>query len=656
MRPFKIFAQSAVSTAPIARAELECAQVNALARQAPLLALVMAANTLALAAIFFPSAPQGLTLIAPGVLLVICAGFAWEWSRRDAVPLAAERAARILRHVNYAAALLCVVYTLWGVALYLHADASQRSALISAMALTGIFAIFALAQLPKTALLVGGMSLPPFAWLLMASGDATSILAGANVFVLIVALFFMVSRAARDFEALIGAQNQALGLAEENRQIANTDILTGLSNRREFFARLEEEMGRAEAEAEDELELVLGIVDLDGFKPINDLHGHALGDHVLRECAERLRPFEAEGVRIARLGGDEFGVYIAGAMSETEILILGARICAALKQPVRVGEAQATLSASIGFARYPLDAQEAHQLYERADFALYFGKQGHRGEAVLFTPGHEKKMRLNAEIEQALRRADLEQEISIEFQPLFDTVHRSIVAFEALARWNSPELGAVGPDLFIPIAERSDVIHVLTRTVLRKALAAAKAWPETVSLGFNLSMRDLLSKRAIVQIIAIIEASGFDPARIDIEVTETALLTDFEIAEESLHSLKRLGVKISLDDFGTGYSSLSYVHRLPLDKIKIDRSFIQEMHGNGVARDIVKSMIGLIGNLKLDCVTEGVETSEQFDMLRAYGCDVVQGFLFSKPIPQDKVAAFIAETQNTALGAAARSA
>jgi diguanylate cyclase (GGDEF)-like protein len=396
----------------------------------------------------------------------------------------------------------------------------------------------------------------------------------------------------------------------------------------------------------------MGIVDLDGFKPVNDLHGHALGDLVLRECADRLRVLENQGVSIARLGGDEFGVFKSGPMTESEILAFGGEICAALKAPVFVGDAQATISSSIGFARFPEDADDMQQLYERADFALYFAKQNHRGEAVLFTSDHETKMRMNARIEQCLRRADLDQEIQLEFQPLFAVRDQSLVSFEALARWKSPELGAVSPNLFVPIAERSEIIHLLTRTVVRKALMAAKTWPKSVGVSFNLSVRDLLSPRALTQIVAMIENSGVETSRIDIEVTETSLLTEFEKAEAALIMLKRLGVKISLDDFGTGYSSLSYVHKLPLDKIKIDRSFIQEMQGSDVARNIVKSMIALIGNLNLHCVTEGVETSEQFDLLRQFGCDVVQGFLFGRPIPQDEVARFIAESHARTLGGA----
>jgi predicted signal transduction protein with EAL and GGDEF domain len=208
-------------------------------------------------------------------------------------------------------------------------------------------------------------------------------------------------------------------------------------------------------------------------------------------------------------------------------------------------------------------------------------------------------------------------------------------------RWTSPDLVDVSPEDFIPVAESGELIHAITRAALRKALRAARTWPHDIKLSFNISIRDLVSQRALMQIMALIEGSGFDPSRLDIEVTETALVADFERAAAAIAQLKMMGVNISLDDFGAGHSSLAYIHRLPLDMIKIDRSFVQEMHVNSIARDIVRSMIGLCANLNLDCVTEGVETQEQFDLLRGFGCTFVQGFLFCPPVPEDEVAGVI---------------
>ena len=247
------------------------------------------------------------------------------------------------------------------------------------------------------------------------------------------------------------------------------------------------------------------------------------------------------------------------------------------------------IACSIGFAIYPEAGTTAEQLFERADYALYHVKQHARGRSVVFSQEHEIQIRQFALVENCLRNADLEQELSINFQPIYDVVRCEVVAFEALARWDSPKLGPIPPDDFIPVAERTDFVSKLTRILLRKALACVRTWPDDIRISFNLSVRDISSAEAILKIIAIIENSGVAPERIDLEVTETALIRDFDKGNECLRALKSLGVHISLDDFGSGYSSLSYVHRLPLDKIKIDRSFIKDIETQGASRDIVKT-------------------------------------------------------------------
>jgi diguanylate cyclase (GGDEF)-like protein len=617
--------------------DLAMARLAVLSAQAPRVFAILSIQVLALSFTFINAAPATLTLFASPALLAALIWRAVYWTCRRNQPFPPEMASAALRRAHVTAALFGLAFAGWTMALYGYGDALLRSELVYAVAIGDIICIFALAQSPKTALMIGGLTLPGFLVLLAVTGEPSAIIVSVDLMLVAGFLASMVVASARDFEQLVGAQRLAVELAADNIRLANTDSLTGLANRREFFDALR----RATAAEGTRRPLAIGVIDLDGFKPINDLYGHAVGDLVLRECAARVSQFGNDHTTIARLGGDEFGVVLRGDYSETQILEIGAEICGALRAPLRVADIRAGVSASIGFARYPHDGEESRQLYERADYALYFAKQHHRGDSVLFSPEHESKMLMTARIEQSLRRADFGKEITVAFQPLYAAADRSIVGFEALARWDSPELGQVAPDCFIPVAERGEIIHALTRTVIRKALAAAREWPDHLSLSFNLSIRDLLSRAALTQLVAIIHNSGFDPARIDIEVTETALISDFARAEEALVMLKRLGVKISLDDFGTGYSSLAYVHRLPLDRIKIDRSFVRELQGDGAARDIVRSMIALCSNLRLDCVIEGVETQEQFELLRSYGVNVVQGFLFSRPIAAADVAAFI---------------
>jgi predicted signal transduction protein with EAL and GGDEF domain len=231
--------------------------------------------------------------------------------------------------------------------------------------------------------------------------------------------------------------------------------------------------------------------------------------------------------------------------------------------------------------------------------------------------------------------------MSLNFQPIVDVERGKVVGFEALARWVSPILGRVAPDVFIRVAERSDLINRLTRTLLRQALDAAKTWPSDIRVSFNLSMRDLVSREAILGIVAIIEDSGIATSRIELEVTETALIQDFDQANESLLTLRALGLGISLDDFGTGYSSLSYVQQFPIDTLKIDRSFVRDVETKPSCRAIVKSVIDLCRNLKLTCVVEGMETEDQVCVLRALGCTTMQGYLFGKPMPAGEVLGFL---------------
>jgi diguanylate cyclase (GGDEF)-like protein len=618
--------------------ELDAARLSSLIDNLPLLYAIVCVNVLAVAHAFAGVAPDLLVYAAPAVLLAFAFLRSIYWLCRQKRAIDPGVARSMLRSVHGVAIVSGALYTIWAMALFVYGDAALRLQVLFTVVVSSMICSFILAQLPRVALALAGLSLPGFLLLFVISGGAEAPFVAISLLLVGLFLAHMVMKASRDFEALVAARVRAVELAEENRRLANTDSLTALPNRREFFQRLE----RALTESGGGRSLVMGVIDLDGFKPINDLYGHAIGDCVLRECASRLETFAAgQGMTIARLGGDEFALFMRGDFSEADILQFGEEICAAIRAPLRFADVHAGVSASIGFARFPHDAMDGHHLYERADYALYFGKQNHRGGPVLFSSEHESKMLLNARIEQALRKADFDKELSIQFQPLVDAETQRVVAFEALTRWSNPDLGEVGPEIFIPVAESGELIHLITRTTLRKALQAAKCWPAGVNLSFNISIRDLVSRRALTQVMALIRGSGFDPARLDIEVTETALVADFDRAAAAIAELKAMGVNISLDDFGTGYSSLSYVHRLPLDMIKIDRSFVQEMATSAVARDIIHSMIGLCANLNLTCVTEGVETPEQFELLRQFGSQFVQGYLFGRPVNEDEVAAVI---------------
>lgn len=448
----------------------------------------------------------------------------------------------------------------------------------------------------------------------------------------------------------VQARAHADRLRDEMQTLADCDVLTGLPNRRSFFRDMD--VALAAAGAGEPFDVAL--IDLDGFKPINDIYGHSVGDELLIAVGGRLRDAVGadQGVA-ARMGGDEFAVILRGRRSQAELEAFGARLCDALRETYLLGSVAANISGSVGFVRVPDTALSPSQLLERADYALYFAKQNLRGAPVIFTERHETEMRDFSVVDQTLRTSDLDAELSIVFQPQVDVQENRTVSFEALARWNSARLGAVRPDIFIKAAERSGLITQITLLLLEKALKQVRSWPVDTRVSFNLSARDLRSGISIDNVCTAVRDSGIDPRRIEFEITETAMLTDFEQACEALAQLKAMGCRIAVDDFGSGYSSFSYIHRLPVDKIKIDRSFVVQLVKHSSALKIIKTIIDLCRNLNLECVIEGVETQAEMTKLAQVRARYIQGYLFARPMPADEVLPFLAnETDRLALAVA----
>jgi diguanylate cyclase (GGDEF)-like protein len=423
---------------------------------------------------------------------------------------------------------------------------------------------------------------------------------------------------------------------DEASTLANFDALTGLPNRRSFFEYLDIAMASG-------ARFDLALVDLDGFKPVNDVYGHAAGDAVLIEVGRRLTDLCRDRGTVARLGGDEFALIVHGLAYEADVAAFGETVRASLMSPIALPSAQATVSGSLGFVRHdgaaraPLNASE---LLERADYALYQAKANRGTEAVIFDRCHERDMHRLNRVEQALRDGNLDTELHVLFQPQFDLTASRTVAFEALARWNSPQLGEVPPDIFIRAAERCGMINELTLCLLRKALLAAETWPEDLRLAFNLSARDIHSLPSVHRIRHLVMCSSVAPTCLEFEITETAMLGDLTQAQAGLALLKALGSRIALDDFGTGYSTFTYLQALPIDTLKIDRSFVAGLQKKPT-RQIVKTLIDLCENLELDHVIEGVETEQELALIQAAGASCVQGYLFGKPMPQADIAAYL---------------
>ena len=621
------------------------AQHAAYARRIPFLYFILVTNSLASAWTFARYAPPALSIGIPAMLFGICLWRAiWFWRTRNVVYSDAELLRQVKRIVRLAS-ILTLGFTIWGLSLFHYGDGYAKGQMIFCMALNVLTCAFCLMHLRAAALAIMTVADIPFATFFFFEGHETYRAIAVNLVMVSVAMVAVLMAYNRDFVRLVGSRAEMRRLSDENFRIANIDALTELPNRRWFFANLEEFHRQA---VQRRTRFAVGIIDLDGFKPVNDTYGHATGDRLLVEVGQRLRGLRDAGgaagscMTVARLGGDEFAVLVSGDVSDETLKALGRRIRDTLRLPYNIGAASAQIGCSMGVAIYPDHGDTFETVFERADYALYFAKRQLRGETVLFSAEHQARIRDDSVIENALQSADIEREFSLVFQPVLDVRQNRVASFEALARWDSPTLGPVSPAVFIPAAERTGLILSLTRSLLAKALKQAAQWPEDIRLAFNLSAHDLCSPESILAIIAAVNTSKVSARRIDFEITETAMARDFGAARAGVDALKALGAGISLDDFGTGFSSLSHVHSLPLDTLKVDRSFIQDICDNPASFKIVKSLAALCADMDLTCVVEGVETAEQLALLRTLNCDRVQGYHFARPMKPEAIADYLA--------------
>jgi diguanylate cyclase (GGDEF)-like protein len=412
--------------------------------------------------------------------------------------------------------------------------------------------------------------------------------------------------------------------------MARHDALTDLPNR----AYLSEEMEKLLARLCDGgTPFNVFLFDLDLFKTVNDSLGHPIGDELLKAIAGRLRGASLAGYTAARFGGDEFAILQAEEGDQREnAIVLAKRLQATLCEPYQIEGHQIVIGISIGIALAPDHGASQIELLKNADLALYRAKSGRLGYQF-YEPQMDSELRLRRELEVDLREAVSKNEFVLHYQTIVDVTSRRVCGVEALVRWNHPKRGLLGPDRFIPIAEELGLIIPIGEWILRQACRDATAWSEDVRLAVNLSPVQFRSGNLLTCVTDALVGAGLCPARLELEVTESVLLENNPESLAVLHQLKAGGVHIVLDDFGTGYSSLSYLRMFPFDKIKIDRSFVAEFSDRADCAAIVCAVTGLGRTLQLDTTAEGVETFEQFELLRAAGCTHAQGFLFSRPVP-----------------------
>ncbi|MEP2945460.1 MAG: EAL domain-containing protein [Lentilitoribacter sp.] len=621
--------------------ELVKAQFSLFSTQVPLMYAVLLINTWALAFSFYNEAPDWLSVYIPMGITLVCGIRILSWLRSRSADPSFESAHKMLVRTNILSGAFTIMLTVWSLMLYPYGNSFMQGHIAFFMAITGVGVIICLQQLRSAALIIALSVNVPFVLFFGTTGIASFLIIAGNMVLVTAALLMVTTVQSRNFASMIDARVELEAANKENEKLANRDSLTGLANRRQFFTHLNQEFVLAER---SKSKLTVGIIDLDGFKPINDLYGHAMGDNLLTQVGARLSELANEHLSISRLGGDEFALVIKNDLTNEQLLAFGREVCDILNTPFALPDASVQISGSIGFAVYPDLASSAHELYERADYALYQSKKTNRGDAVVFCKSHIRDIETDSKIELILSDANLEQEIAVFFQPIVDLKTSRTVAFEALARWDGPILGKVSPAVFIPIAEKTGLITRLTEILLNKALLAASRWPDDIRLSFNLSAKDISSPIAAMKIFKIIKNSQIDPKRIDLEITETATMFDFEQAQSSIQLLKSLGCGIALDDFGTGFSSLSQLHALPLTKIKIDRSFVTQIDQKPASYKIVKSLLALSRDMHLQCVIEGVETKDELKVIDSCGGQFVQGYFFSEPLPETEIAHFIKET------------
>ena len=436
---------------------------------------------------------------------------------------------------------------------------------------------------------------------------------------------------------------------EQVKHLAFHDPLTNLPNRLLFNDRLT--LAVAQAHRHNQRLAVL-FLDLDRFKVINDSLGHSVGDELLRQVAERIQEYVREGDTVARLGGDEFTLLVPGISAEEDAAKIARKICEAIHDPFWIDGRELFVTTSVGVSVYPSDGHDGETLVRNADSAMYRAKEQGRDNYQLYTPAMNAKAVERLSLESRLRQAVANDELELHFQPFIDLRTAEVLGAEALIRWRHPELGLIPPMDFIPIAELSGLIVPIGEWVLRTACAEARKWHKKgfgrMTVSVNLSSRQFQQTDLVSQVTNALEETGLEADKLDLEITESNAMQNAEHSINTLRGLKNRGVRISMDDFGTGYSSLNYLKRFPIDRIKLDQSFVRDLPSDKDDAAIAMAVIAMGRSLELVVIAEGVETEEQLAFLKGHECDQLQGFLLSRPLTSEDFDRFLDDSRDPA--------
>lgn len=430
--------------------------------------------------------------------------------------------------------------------------------------------------------------------------------------------------------------------SEEDGLKSLTDPVTGLGNLRRMKTKAEKLI---EQRADDPAPFSLGLFNIDRFRPVNDLFGRKAGDEILSQVALRISAALPEDALLSRISGDMFGMVLPTCFFEKDADRVGNLLRDVFTAPFDLGERIVRMSASFGFCQYPFAGTTFDELYDKCESALYQARESGPGSVRVYTHQMAREMRQRTQMEQALRKAVAAREIEAHFQPIVHLQSKKVTGFECLARWTDAELGDVPPSDFIPIAEQAGFIDTLTKLLFEKAIRCAKEWPEDTFLSFNLSSVQLIDPTTAFAVLSMVQKMDFDPRRIEIEITETAMMSDPRTAEMIINEMRAVGMRVLLDDFGTGQSSLGRLRDFTFDKVKIDRSFIAALDETDEANHIVRAIVNMCQALHLSVIAEGIETAAHAAKLVELGCEEGQGYYFGRPAnAQETLALFSQES------------
>ncbi|MEW4448789.1 bifunctional diguanylate cyclase/phosphodiesterase [Qipengyuania sp. JC766] len=419
-----------------------------------------------------------------------------------------------------------------------------------------------------------------------------------------------------------------------------TDSLSDLPNRRALHADVRQDL-------EADRDIAVALIDLDGFKLVNDLYGHHVGDTLIRSTSEMLLEICAKDARCYRLGGDEFALMMSGPLSATMLEGICRKFLDRLALPIAIDDRRIAIGASIGLARGTVsDPLTSSELLRRADVAMYASKKDGKMRITIYKPGFDRSLEAIRELDHDLREALANEEFKVAYQPLVDAKTGAIVAVESLLRWERPDGRVIGPNVFIPVAEESGLINAIGVFVLRRACREALGWDD-IKLSVNISAAQLRNPEFPILLGQILEETGFPPERLELEITETSLVLDPVVAERALDVIRGFGVSVALDDFGTGYASIGFLRQFRFEKLKLDRSLVMDSTADESSRAMMLSSISMAQALKMGVTAEGVETEAQADMVRTAGCDQIQGWLYFKAMAPDQVGELLCNAFDT---------